>query len=217
MRGKVSMKALIVKLTKQLGRLTKKFQAGLAYRIYPNLRRAFDISSHLTIQERVVLYRLSKGADCVAEVGSYIGASACCFGAALLSHGKGKIICIDTWNNDSMSEGTRDTYCEFLRNTEDYRELVIPVRGFSTEVVDSVRALSEHFHVLFIDGDHSYNSVKADWDTYKSFLKQGSTVVFHDYGWADGVRRVVHEDVMPQVGQFNKLPNMWWGTIGKER
>lgn len=211
------MKALIVNLTKQLDLLQKKLQAGLAYCIYPNLKQAFDISSHLTIQERVVLYRLSKGADCVAEIGSYVGASACCFGAALQSHGKGKIICIDTWNNDSMSEGARDTYSEFLRNTEDYRELIVPVRGFSTEVVDSVRALSEYFRVLFIDGNHSYDSVKADWDTYRSFLKQGSTVVFHDYGWAEGVRRVVHEDVMPQVVQSNGLPNMWWGMIGKVR
>ena len=67
--------------------------------------------------------------------------------------------------------------------------------------------------LLFIDGDHSYDGVKADWEVYREFLGHGSTVVFHDYGWAEGVRRVVQEDVLPVVGTCSQLPNMWWGTI----
>jgi hypothetical protein len=69
--------------------------------------------------------------------------------------------------------------------------------------------------VLFIDGDHSYEGVKADWDAYKSFLEPGSIVIFHDYGWADGVKKVVREDVMPLMSDYDRLPNMWWGTLLK--
>lgn len=150
----------------------------------------------------------------IAEVGSYVGASACCFGAAILAAGTGKVICIDTWHNDAMTEGQRNTWQAFQDNTRHYQDFIIPIRGFSMEVVQAVREVAPRLNILFIDGDHSYAGVKADWETYKGFLKPGSIVIFHDYGWAEGVKRVVHEDVIPLVNHHNSQPNMWWGRIG---
>jgi predicted O-methyltransferase YrrM len=180
---------------------------------YNNLALAFNLQSHLTIQERVQLYKLSDTASRIAEIGSYIGASACCFGAASTEVLPKKIICIDTWNNDAMTEGYRDTWFEFKSNTEKFANQVVTVRGFSTDVVEQVRAITPTLDLLFIDGDHSYQGVRADWNAYKSFLTPGSIVIFHDYGWAEGVKRVVHEDVVPLVSRHGKLPNMWWGWI----
>ena len=37
--------------------------------------------------------------------------------------------------------------------------------------------------------------VKSDWENYKAFLV-GSIVIMHDSGWADGVKRVIQEDIM---------------------
>lgn len=34
--------------------------------------------------------------------------------------------------------------------------------------------------VLFIDGDHSYKGVKADFENYKGLVKKGGIIVFHD-------------------------------------
>lgn len=181
----------------------------------PDLKIAFNIVSHLTIKERVVLSRISKNAKFIVEIGSYLGASACCFGCKANNNIQKTIVCIDTWNNDAMSEGCRDTWGIFKRNTDLLEQYVIPVRGFSVDVVDQVRAITPRFDLLFIDGNHSYDGVKADWNAYKNFLESGSIVVFHDYGWAEGVRRVVHEDVMPFVGSHQCLPNMWWGTLSK--
>ena len=181
----------------------------------PKLRGAFSITSHLTIKERVTLFKLVVPTKkIIAEIGSYIGASTCCFGAAVKASGTGKIICIDTWNNDHMSEGNRDTWKEFQDNTSKYKNLIVPIRGYSTYVIQNVLDVTTDLDVLFIDGDHSYKGVKADWEAYKSFLKNGSVVIFHDYGWAEGVKRVVHEDVMPLVCSHDHLPNMWWGQIG---
>lgn len=178
-----------------------------------HLAGAFRIKSHLTTQERVHLNRLANNKAHILEVGSYIGASACCFGAEIKRIGTGKIFCIDTWNNDAMSEGNRDTFSEFSKNTAPFSEFIIPVRGFSTEVVEQVARQANHLDLLFIDGDHSYEGVKADWEAYKHFLKPGSLVVFHDYGWAEGVKRVIEEDAKPMVSSFGSLPNMWWGEI----
>jgi predicted O-methyltransferase YrrM len=182
---------------------------------YPQLHNAFSVTSHLTMQERVQLMILSANAKIIVEIGSYIGTSACCFGAAVKQSGSGKIVCIDTWNNDAMSEGNRDTWKEFQDNTFNYTSFIVPIRGFSNDIVQEVRDVSPTFDVLFVDGDHSYDGVKADWDAYKDFLKEGATVIFHDYGWAEGVKQVVHEDVLPLVSSNGQLPNMWWGQIGK--
>lgn len=187
---------------------------GVLKASHPHLKHAFAVPSHLTTRERVALSRLAEGRSTVCEIGSYIGASASCFGETLRKSGSGRIYCIDTWNNETMTEGTRDTFAEFRRNTAPYERFIVPVRGFSTDVVDHV---AEHFSsvdLLFIDGDHSYEGVKADWEAYKRFLKPGSVVVFHDCGWAHGVVRVIEEDARPIVSSWARLPNMWWGTIG---
>ncbi len=167
----------------------------------------------MTLMERVILYELSRNLLHIAEIGSYLGASACCFGATSVRARNAVIICIDTWNNDAMSEGGRDTWLEFRQNTLELSNCIIPVRGYSTEVVGKVHEIAAKLDLLFIDGDHSYDGVKSDWDAYKSFLKSGSIVVFHDYGWAEGVKRVVHENVVPLVSSHDCLPNMWWGTV----
>ena len=179
----------------------------------PKMKNIFELTSHMTNRERVALYKLSKSSNWIAEIGAYTGVSTCCFGLSAKDFGAKKIISIDTWNNDAMSEGKRDTWSEFKDSTSEYNNFIIPIRGFSQDVVDDVRNLTTSLDLLFIDGDHSYEGVKNDWENYKSFLKSGSTVVFHDSGWAEGVQRVISEDVSPLVTSFDQLPNLWWGTL----
>ena len=170
------------------------------------------IFSHLTKDEKKKLYELSKSVSdgiCL-EIGSYIGASACFISAGLKN---GKIICIDSWANDAMSEGKRRTLEEFINNTNKYKDKIIKIQGYSTNVVDQVKCYTDKIDLLFIDADHSYEGCKNDWESYKGFLKSGSIVVFHDYGWAEGVQKVVHEDVIPRVRQYKSLSNIWWAWV----
>ena len=111
-----------------------------------------------------------------------------------------------------MTEGMRDTYDEFIRNTKPYKKLIIPLRGKSVKIA---KEFNKRIDLLFIDGDHSYETVRADVEAWFPKLEDGAIVIFHDYGWAEGVQQVVEEMVKPiQIGKGNIFNNIYWARIG---
>ncbi|GAH99526.1 unnamed protein product, partial [marine sediment metagenome] len=41
----------------------------------------------------------------------------------------------------------------------------------------------EKLHLLFIDGDHSYDCVKKDFELYSPLVKKGGVIAFHDIAY----------------------------------
>lgn len=192
---------------------------GMVCRIrHPYLAPSFSIRSHLTSRERVELAQLAGSCSLrtIVEIGSYLGASAAAFAVGLdrARNSEARIYCIDTWNNDAMSEGQQDTMERFLGNTAAYRDAIVPVRGWSTEVVQTIRESAGTIDVLFIDGDHSYAGCLADWQAYAPLLAPNARVAFHDVGWAEGVCKVINEEVRSHIRKEKRLPNLWWGELG---
>jgi predicted O-methyltransferase YrrM len=83
----------------------------------------------------------------------------------------------------------------------------------SPEAVDKAAELGP-YDFIFIDGDHRYEAVQADWDNYSPLVAEGGVVVLHDilprpgYGvselWAElrareGARwiEICHNEVQP--------------------
>ncbi|EKD69462.1 MAG: hypothetical protein ACD_47C00113G0005 [uncultured bacterium] len=171
------------------------------------------IFTHLTQAEKIKLLELAAGSPVgsFVEIGSYLGASSCFIAAGIKrAGGKSKLYCVDTWRNDSMSEGPRDTFDEFMKNTFGYKELIVPVRNTSEA---AAKLLTERINFLFIDGGHSYEAVKADVELWLPKLNSGAVAIVHDYGWAEGVKKVVNENIKPLVSKADSLPNMWWGYL----
>jgi len=54
-------------------------------------------------------------------------------------------------------------------------------KGFSNKVVDEIENLDVEFDVIFIDGGHSYETVKEDFYNYVKFLKPSGIIFFDDY------------------------------------
>ncbi len=162
----------------------------------------------MTMEERVFLYQSARdltSGSVIAEIGSYLGASAC-FLASGGWNRISKLYCIDTWENDAMSEGPRKTFDAFLRNTSVFKD-IIALKGRSTDVA---KLIVGPVDLLFIDGDHSYQAVIADLKTYLPKVKVGGLLILHDWGWAEGVQRAVGEIIVPiQVDQPHILPNMY--------
>ncbi len=178
--------------------------------------REMQIFSHLTLEEKLTLNSIAKilNENSVAiEIGSYLGASSCFISKGL--KGSGKLICIDTWENQNMKytdtdtdADERDTYAEFRNNTKKFKDKIIEIREWSYNAFEDVKKISEKCDFIFIDGDHHYEGVKKDWDIYKKLLKKDSLIAFHDTGWAEGVRRVIEDDVRAVADLVRKLPNL---------
>ena len=66
---------------------------------------------------------------------------------------------------------------------------------------------------MFVDADHSYESVKTDISIWLPKLKEDAIIVFHDTGWAEGVNRVIDEFIRPRARCEGQLPNMYWAWL----
>lgn len=64
----------------------------------------------------------------------------------------------------------------------DCRQVFLNGSSYATETVARVRDVlaGRKLDVLFIDGDHSYAGVKADFEAYAPFVRSGGLVAFHD-------------------------------------
>ncbi|MDD2734680.1 MAG: class I SAM-dependent methyltransferase [Desulfuromonadaceae bacterium] len=148
------------------------------------------------------------------EIGSYLGASTCFIARGMKlskSGGSARLYCIDTWMNQGMSEGNRDTYREFMENIGPYREFIVPIRSMSNAAVSTVTGMVDF---LFIDGDHSYDGVCDDIKAWFPRLSSGAVVAFHDFGWAEGVQRAVGELVRPvETMRGCVVDNTYWTRV----
>ncbi len=169
----------------------------------------WNIPTYTTNQELLKLYGLAKSLpekSLAVEIGSYIGASSLLIAKGLTKNSK--LVCIDTWQNDAMTEGNWDSYQVFLQNTKAVEDRIKTIRNIS---VEAGRNFIEQTDFIFIDGDHSYEGVKKDVDIWFPKLKSGGIIVMHDIGWAEGVNKVITEDIQPYLVRFEKFPNMYWG------
>ncbi len=143
--------------------------------------------------ELEALYRLAK--ECprggaIVEIGSYLGASTCYLAAG--AQGKdARIFCIDTWGNETMPDGERDTFNRFRSNIAGVEKMVTVVRKRSAELRSD--DVPQPVHLAFIDADHSYEATKADADFLLPLMAADGVVAFHDTSTFAGVSRALGE------------------------
>jgi len=135
----------------------------------------------------------------IVEIGSYRGKSTC-----YLAYGAGpkgaKVYAIDPWDTAGNVDGTHgfanpETFARFNANvrTMGYQDRIIPIKDFSTLVACRWHDLP--VGLLYIDGDHKEESVRADYESWFPHLAPHATVIFDDLDTPrnPGVRIVVDQ------------------------
>ncbi len=131
------------------------------------------------------LVRSLKPENCV-EIGSACGHSTCLIGLALKQNLRGRLWAVDphepTLWNDGRPQNTFNSYDTLRRNlgragVADYVEIV------RHRTVAAVPALPARIDFAFIDGDHSYEGVKQDWEILLPRMTEFGVVIFHDTMW----------------------------------
>jgi hypothetical protein len=168
-----------------------------------------DVAGWLTEAEGAELARLAEG-KVVLEIGSYAGRSTICLARGAVSVGA-----VDTFDGrGTPAEG--QTFELFRANLRRYgvEDRVAVHRGTSAEMLP---LLPPVYDLVFIDGSHDYESVKADVGLALGKLKPGGLLAFHDYRtfpgesdgrWDPGVTRAVNEllaDGGELLGRFDSL------------
>jgi predicted O-methyltransferase YrrM len=102
---------------------------------------------------------------------------------ALKENGNGRLYAVDphtstNWND----EDSTNTYDILRRHLSELNstEVVTVVRKPSGQALSSV---PRPIDFLFIDGDHSYEGVKSDWQLFTPHMAAFGIVIFYDTIW----------------------------------
>lgn len=111
--------------------------------------------------------------------------------------------------DQSVMDNRHDMVCR--RFSGQIKDGVVKViRSDSVSAADTFE--DDYLDFVYIDGDHSYDGVKADLESYAPKVKKGGLILLDDYTlgnwWGDGVVRPVHEFLEAGAGTIHfKLGN----------
>ena len=132
----------------------------------------------LQIDEAALLFRLARNVHSgpVAEIGRFKGGSTVVFASALPEG-------VELWSYDLHIALRPDMTGKQLDGELDDALKRLGVRHKVHLLVGDSRTVDpppEPIELLFIDGDHSYEGAKADFDRWGAFVHSGGHVLFHD-------------------------------------
>lgn len=182
------------------------------------VRRADAVPGWMVPGELLWLAKAGAEHRRIIEVGSWKGRST----KALALATPGVVYAVDHWKGSAPSgdatfveasgRGADAIFAEFRANVaaEIAAGKIVPVRSESGEAVARLEALlgGERADMIFIDGDHTYESARRDIATWRPLLAEGGLLCGHDYasGWP-GVVKAVCEVFYPR---FRVSDSIWW-------
>ncbi len=128
--------------------------------------------SQVTDRELQLLLQYSRDAGTICEIGCFESRTS----VALAANTAGSVYSIDPFFRGRLGICYSEWVARLNRSRTGARNLVF-IRGLSHEVG---RTFDLPIDFLFIDADHSYEAMKADWKEWFPKVKRGGYVALHD-------------------------------------
>ncbi len=150
-----------------------------------NLKKFFDqTTGMITYDEAVLLYELAKKVKdgCIVEVGSYRGRATVALGRGSMDGNQVPVFAIDPHETftgilgGQFGSQDRGEFYRAMLMSDCYK--VVRLINLSSEKISP--NWDKKIGLLWIDGDHTYEGVKRDFDCWEKHLTEDSSVVFDD-------------------------------------
>jgi predicted O-methyltransferase YrrM len=123
-------------------------------------------------EEREMLCRHAAIARSAVEVGTFMGLTAGCLARALPDDGV--LYCVDPYPGGG--ESIQAVAHRHLKRLGVWKH----IRMLRSDSHGAMASLPARVDFFFVDGDHSYDGLKADWWVVRQLLRPGGIAAFHD-------------------------------------
>ena len=156
---------------------------GIIVPDWPIAQKKYEI---LMLQELLLGKRIKR----IMEIGTWSGGTALLWAKMVSKYEDGIVYCCDLnfkygtlYCSEPGVELIREYPCQIYTATKESKHIV-EIAGDTHEPAGIERIHNivgeGSIDLLFIDGDHSYDGVKADFENFKCLVKSGGYVAFHD-------------------------------------
>ena len=155
-----------------------------------------------------------EGEGAIVEIGSFQGRSTCWLASGAKRAGREHVTAVDHFKGSpehqaggQMESGaiaregsTYGRFCENIKAME-VDDYVDPIVAGSAEAVQS---WDGPIRLLFIDGDHAYETSKQDFELWSPFVVEKGVIAFHDVGTWPGVT-AFYETLMKSTDAYEEV------------
>ena len=149
------------------------------------------------------------------EVGCWLGRSTAFMAVEIYNSRKDiKFDCVDHWHGANEGWDGQVLFRSFLKNMLPVQNVINPIR-LPSELAAKLYP-NDSLDFVFIDGNHSYESVKLDIESWYPKVKSGGILAGHDYDtiWP-GVTKAVKEFLLKTNYPLVVQSEFCWGIEKK--
>lgn len=158
-----------------------------------------DFESGVTLDEAELLYTTAaklKGDGVIVEIGSWCGKSITIIATGALKNGfNNKIYSIDPFlTSKDEPNGKYETFIQNLKKNN----LDDKITHLKEKSQIAGQNFNENIEFIFIDGFHTYDAVKKDFDLFYPKIVEGGYIAIHDVAYYKGptdlIMKLIHND-----------------------